>query len=290
VPVTCSQVNPDSVVGCTHSRTLTFTATASCGGSSTCTRTYTWTVDTAGPVFSGCGNIIAKAPDVGSCCKNVTYVKPTAKDPCSGVTLTVTCTPASPLLNVCVGSAPVPVTCRATDACGVGGQCSFTVTLERCPLTQGYWKTHATSTWPASCFTSGTMQLGGAANTVTTSCGCTPGAACTTKTTYTPAELLSIFNQNPGTGSAGNALLILADQLITAKLNKCNIGVCAGDVAGFGTCANAAIAQADCLIGCTTIVNGTTFGYVKASSALGQCMIAVANTLNTCNNSCSATQ
>jgi len=114
---------------------------------------------------------------------------------------------------------------------------------------------------------------------------------------YTQQQLLAMFNQSPGSGGNANALLILVDQLITAKLNKCNIAQCNGDVAGFGACANAAIAQADYLIGCLTITPCASgpncsagFAYVKVSSSLGQQMIAVATTLNNCNNSCNATQ
>ena len=51
VQVTCDG-GTDTVTGCNHSRTLSYTATA-CGLSSTCKRTYTWTVATA-PVFDNC--------------------------------------------------------------------------------------------------------------------------------------------------------------------------------------------------------------------------------------------
>jgi hypothetical protein len=77
----------------------------------------------------------------------------------------------------------------------------------------------------------------------------------------------------------------------------CNIAPCGTDAAGFGTCANAMIAQADCLIGCSAKIiiydpKKKTYAcpYVKASSTLGQQMIAVAKILDNCNNSCTATQ
>src|SRR5207249_1320782 len=41
----------DSIDRCSHARTITYTATA-CGLSSTCTRTYTWKVDTTPPMLN----------------------------------------------------------------------------------------------------------------------------------------------------------------------------------------------------------------------------------------------
>lgn len=255
----------DSVNGCVHSRHIVASVIGCDGTPCNYDQTFTWTVAT-GPVFAGCNNIIARAPDVGSCCKNVSFTTPTATDPCTGAPLTVSCDQVSPV-NVCVGT-PVTVTCSATTAtCSVEGSCSFTVTLERCPLTQGYWKTHALATWPCQSLVLGTVS-------------------------YDASHMLCILKKSVGSGSTGNALLILADQLITAKENECNIGVCGGDAAGFGACADAAIVAADALIGSTLIVNAncTTFGYVKVSSPLGQLMVAQANILNTCNNTCTATQ
>jgi len=69
---------------------------------------------------------------------------------------------------------------------------STAVQQQNCTFTQGYWKNHP-GAWPA-----GTVKLG--------------------TVTYTPAQLLSIFNQP----AAGNGLLILAHQLIAAKLNIAN--------------------------------------------------------------------
>lgn len=60
---------------------------------------------------------------------------------------------------------------------------------EVCRFTQGYWKNHA-SAWPVTSLTLGTVL-------------------------YTQAQLLSILN----TPAGGNGLLILAHQLIAAKLN-----------------------------------------------------------------------
>ncbi len=98
----------------------------------------------------------------------------------------------------------------STLACGDDGTCTFT---------QGYWKTHGpiptgnnSNEWPVTSLTLGTVS-------------------------YTDLELLAIFNK-PG---AGNGLIILAHQLIAAKLN-----VAAGADA---TDATSAIAAADALIG-----------------------------------------
>ena len=63
---------------------------------------------------------------------------------------------------------------------------------QNCTFTVGYWKTHE-GVWPVTSLTLGTVS-------------------------YTQAELLSILN----TPSGGNGLLILAHQLIAAKLNIAN--------------------------------------------------------------------
>lgn len=97
---------------------------------------------------------------------------------------------------------------------------------DRCTYTQGYWKTHGTGAcqtgqnadeWPAS-VRSGGMSLG--------------------TVPYTADQLCSILN----TPAAGNGLLTLAHQLITAKMNLANNGPTCTDV-------SAAIAAADALIG-----------------------------------------
>ncbi len=81
------------------------------------------------------------------------------------------------------------------------GESSFSPTLfaattaipqENCTFTQGYWKTHPDA-WPVSALTLGTV-------------------------TYTKNQLLDILN----TPAGGNGLLILAHQLIAAKLNIAN--------------------------------------------------------------------
>ena len=98
-----------------------------------------------------------------------------------------------------------------------------------CTRTQGYWKNHAEA-WPVT-----TLQLG--------------------TTTYTAEQLLSILN----TPAQGNALLILAHQLIAAKLN-----VAAGaDPTALGT----AITDADTLIG-SLVIPPVGAGFIKPKEGM----------------------
>jgi hypothetical protein len=80
-----------------------------------------------------------------------------------------------------------------------------------CTFTQGFWKTHP-GVWPVGSLTLGTVS-------------------------YTAAQLLSIFN----TPAGGNGLLVLAHQLIAAKLNIAN--------GADGSAINSTIVAADALIG-----------------------------------------
>ncbi len=84
----------------------------------------------------------------------------------------------------------------AKGAAGYASGPSNTVEATTTPAecTQGFWKTHP-GVWPASCLP---MLLG--------------------TVSYTQAQLLAIY----GTPAAGNGLISLAHQLITAKLNGCN--------------------------------------------------------------------
>jgi hypothetical protein len=86
-----------------------------------------------------------------------------------------------------------------------------TAPTRNCTFTQGYWKNH-TEVWPATSLTLGTVN-------------------------YTAAQLLAILNQP----AQGNGLIILAHQLIAAKLNI----IYGADP----TAASAAIATADAQIG-----------------------------------------
>jgi hypothetical protein len=116
-----------------------------------------------------------------------------------------------------------------------------------CPHTQGYWKNHA-SAWPVT-----SIMLG--------------------SQTYTQAELLVIFRTPIGRGTSADASLILAHQLIAAKLNVSS-GSNPGPISG-------TISAADALLG--------TFGgklpyRVAPSSTAGQQMVNLAGTLDQYNN------
>lgn len=110
---------------------------------------------------------------------------------------------------------------------------------EGCTFTQGYWKTHGpiptgnnSNVWPVTSLTLGSVS-------------------------YTDLELLAIFNQP----AAGNGLLILAHQLMAAKLN-----IAAG---ADGSAVAGAIAAADSLIGGLVVPPvGSGFVAPSATSAL----------------------
>src|SRR3989441_3563596 len=110
------------------------------------------------------------------------------------------------------------------------------------PLSQGFWKNHA-SAWKVTSLTLGS-------------------------TNYTQAQLLAILETPP----AGDASLILAHQLIAAKLNIAVIGTDPTKVA-------ATIKDADTLLGAGPIPEG-----VQASSSIGQQMVNDAAILDSFNN------
>ena len=123
-----------------------------------------------------------------------------------------------------------------------------TVTLNcnsGCPATFGYWKKHA---WPTSIVNNG-LTIGGV--------------------TYTKAQLLGVLN----TPDQGNAVIILAHQLIAALINQA-----AG--AKDNTAADAAIATSQTLL---TGLNLLT-SKVPAASALGQQLVAQSVILDGYNN------
>ena len=86
---------------------------------------------------------------------------------------------------------------------------------QNCTFTLGYWKTHPAA-WPTTSLTLGSVN-------------------------YTAAELQAILNTSP----SGNGLIILAHQLIAAKLNILN--------GADGTVVNATIAAADAQIGALVV-------------------------------------
>lgn len=114
-----------------------------------------------------------------------------------------------------------------------------------CTYTQGFWKTHYAASWPAA-VVSGGLTLG--------------------SVSYTAAELESIFNTAP----AGNGLIILAHQLIAAKLNIAN--------GADGSAVAAAIAAADTLIG------GLVVPPVGGGSLAPAATAALTTTLDNYNN------
>ncbi|HEV2105635.1 MAG TPA: hypothetical protein VGU27_07870 [Candidatus Eisenbacteria bacterium] len=110
-----------------------------------------------------------------------------------------------------------------------------------CTFTQGFWKNHPNN-WPVASLTLGTVS-------------------------YTKTQLLSILNQPAG----GNGLLILAHQLIAAKLNIANG---ASVPAGVAT----AISNADAMIG-NLVCPPVGSGFLSPSSVNSD-----ANTLDDYNN------
>src|SRR5205807_681629 len=116
-----------------------------------------------------------------------------------------------------------------------------------CPLTQGYWKNHPNA-WPVN-----TLILG--------------------NQNYSERELLSIL----ATPSTQDASIILAKQLIAAKLNVAS---------GASTSVASAISQADGLL---AQFSGKLPYSVAPSSAIGQSMVTLGIILDTYNNSCEST-
>lgn len=117
--------------------------------------------------------------------------------------------------------------------------------VEKCPLTQGFWKNHPAA-WPVS-----SLTLGGQ--------------------TYTQPQLLTILN----TATTGDASLILARQLIAALLNIAN-GSNPAQISSIITTADTL------LIGCN--LNLGPGCSVSPASTAGQAMVAAASVLDTYNN------
>src|SRR5688572_16163818 len=119
---------------------------------------------------------------------------------------------------------------------------------EPCPLSQGYWKNHA-ETWPRH-----SLVLGDAGNAAHT---------------YTQSELLHLLN----TAAKGDASLILAYQLIAARLNVAS-GSNPAPVANI-------LADAD---GFLAAFSGKLPYGVKSSTSSGQKMVTAADVLDRYNN------
>lgn len=142
---------------------------------------------------------------------------------------------------------PKPVTVHSASTCPSGFcfEQNMVCILEKCPRTQGFWKNHP-SAWPVT-----SLVLGG--------------------TLYTQTQLLAILSA----ASAGDASLILAKQLIAAKLDISS-GANPAQV-------STTIATADALLTGCNLNLGPGCG-VSSSSATGQAMIAAASVLDTYNN------
>jgi hypothetical protein len=143
------------------------------------------------------------------------------------------------------------VHCQAVDTAGSTSECSFAVSvsaaqvvvLNKCPLGKGDWKNHH-ATWPAT-----ELSLGGQV--------------------YSATELLALLKLP----AKGDASVILASQLIAAKLNRAN-GSDPTPVAD-------SIAQADQLLSGAP----TKLPYkIAPSTVLGQAMVTVAGGLDAYNS------
>jgi len=174
--------------------------------------------------------------------------------PISPVSCTVsgdcgTCTVPTGTVSGCFvvtgGSVELKLRTFATDcgdSTGVFDNIIITTEVTKCPLSLGFWKTHP-AVWPVTTLTLGTV-------------------------TYSQAQLLAILKTSPGTGTKSDASLILAYQLIAAKLNLAN---------GSNPCGLAdAIAAADALIDGRTI---PITPKIRPNSAEGQQMVSLANSL-----------
>jgi hypothetical protein len=149
--------------------------------------------------------------------------------------------------------------------------CSTEPCVEGCVLTQGYWKQHPCE-WPSP------FVPGANGTALSTQCALTknPNEQCACDATntipigsnaYNQCQLLCVLDQ-PG---EGNALIILAHQLIAAKLNV---------LSGAAPPSGNAIGVADGLIGSSDILSG----FVDPSSTLGQQMTDLADALDLYNN------
>ncbi len=123
------------------------------------------------------------------------------------------------------------------------GAVRFPTCVNKCPLSQGFWKTHPNA-WPVTSLTLGSQ-------------------------TYTEVELLKILK----TPVRGDASLILAHQLIAAKLNIANGS---NPVPVIST-----IADADSLL---SGFSGKLPYHVSPSSTIGKQMVNNASTLDSYNN------
>ncbi len=143
-------------------------------------------------------------------------------------------------------------TITATDENDCTGSRDYSITVDlqvefNCPHSQGYWKNHPDA-WPVESLTLGSQS-------------------------YTKAELLQILRTPVGGRGGADASLILAHQLIAAKLNIAN----GSDPAPVGS----VISAADALL---SAYGGKLPYRVKTSSSAGQAMRTAGDVLDRYNN------
>jgi hypothetical protein len=126
---------------------------------------------------------------------------------------------------------------------------AFEVQATVCPQPEGYWKNNPDA-WPVSALP---MTLG--------------------SQTYTQTELLTILRTPTGKRTKADASLILADQLIAAKLNIAN--------GADGTPVSSTIADADAVL---SLYTGKLPYRARPNTTNGQRMVNDAATLNNYNN------
>jgi hypothetical protein len=164
--------------------------------------------------------------------------------------------PLSDFPEAACGETVFSIQAHAALACGESayagtfkGNVEYTLQCvdEGCTLTQGYWKNHA-SDW-----SSVDLSLGGV--------------------TYSHAQAMAVLK----TPSNGDASLILAHQLIAAKLNILVNGASSGAVAS-------AVANADAWLAANADADGKLPFSVSPASAAGAQATALANVLDQYNN------
>jgi VCBS repeat-containing protein len=168
------------------------------------------------------------------------------------------------------------------DPCDMSSTVNDPITVTSGALTQGYWKNHQSvfdgvlKAHPnvAGYTSGGKLLLGGAA--------------------YTSSEAIALMQMSTGTGTSANALLMVWQQLVAAKLNVLN-GVTpdAADLAAIAD-ADAAIIQAAGNLSSTKLVGGkkgqltwaanNSQAFVAVSSTLGQQMVKDNNVLDAFNS------
>jgi hypothetical protein len=174
-----------------------------------------------------------------------------------------------------------------SDHCGLS---STTVTdpvsVASRAKTQGYWKNHETAATKTS---ASYWMLDNGTKVYTITIG---------GQTYTADQAVAMMTMSTGTGTSANAILMLWQQLVAAKLNVLNgVGTSAADSAAITDGDNAIIAAAVAAgkTGTNQMLSGNKKGalvwgdgtqaFVAVSSALGQRMVTDNNILDAFNSS-----